>query len=321
MNKVNTPTLYPTNIMRRIYFEFFSFLKYQKQRFEKTPRYLLTQRVRKFLQQTNQTDLPTQEQQQYIHFLKRHLVEVYNYPFIGKYLYRRVKVYTDKSSGLKYVITPEKKRLYFKRNMTVKHIRSSYNALCLEQDKSSPHNYNFDNLSITKNSIIADIGAAEGNFSLKHIEFIKKAYIFETDRNWVEALENTFKPWQEKVVVVNKYVGNINNQHFLSLDTFFQNNQNYPSILKIDVEGAEEDVLNGSDRLIKECVQNILVCTYHKKKDSQILPDWLQKRNFKTQFSAGYMLFSFDLKPGYSLEPPYNFRRGLVHAYKKASTT
>lgn len=47
--------------------------------------------------------------------------------------------------------------------------------------------------------MIADIGSAEGNFSLSNIENVKKVYLFESDKEWIEALEATFRPWRDKV--------------------------------------------------------------------------------------------------------------------------
>jgi predicted RNA methylase len=44
--------------------------------------------------------------------------------------------------------------------------------------------------------VVADLGAAEGNFSLSIINKVKKIYIFEYDKEWVEALKAPFG-WAE----------------------------------------------------------------------------------------------------------------------------
>jgi hypothetical protein len=225
-----------------------SFLKYQKQRFYKTPRYLLTKRVTAFLKTPGiTTPLSTKEREQILKFLRRHLIDVFNYPFVDKYLWRQVKIKPDETNGLYYVHTDENRRLYFKRGMTKQDVRNMYNSLCMEQDERSPHNYCFDDLTVGAHAVVADIGAAEGNFSLKFIDKIKKLYLFESDANWMEALEATFRPWKKKVVIVNKCVSAYDDDTCISLNTFFQNKEK-PTLLKLDVEGAEYEVISGWGR-------------------------------------------------------------------------
>jgi hypothetical protein len=153
--------------------EIVSFLKYQKQRVKKTPRYLLTQRVKVYLQQEH-ADLEEEERMTFLRFLRHHLIDIFNYPYMSDYLHRVVKVIMDKKTGVHYVITDGKRRLYFKRGLSKKDVAYMYNRLCAEQAPLSPHNYDFDPLSITSDTVIADIGSAEGNFSLKYINKIKK---------------------------------------------------------------------------------------------------------------------------------------------------
>ncbi|MDR1678788.1 MAG: FkbM family methyltransferase [Prevotellaceae bacterium] len=296
-------------------FEIISRAKYQKQRLQNTPRYQLTKRVREFIQQTSLSPnpaLPPREQKIFAKFLQHHLIEIFNYPFISKYIHRCVKVRTDKINGLHYVYTPEKHRLYFKRGMTRKNIRVAYNNLCAEQDNLSPHNYCFEYFEASNQSIFADIGAAEGIFGLKFVDEIKQLYLFEANHDWIEALEATFHPWKDKVVIINKYVGNDNNDKFVSLDYFFKNLEQ-PTLLKIDVEGAESAILDGANHIIENTVDDILICTYHKNGDDKKISELLQQRNYNTKFSPGYMFFMWE-KPNYSLTAPFEFRKGLIHA-------
>jgi hypothetical protein len=98
-----------------VIFELLSFLKYQKQRFYKKPRYLLTRRMIKFLQRKDASvPFNLKERKRIIKFLRRHLVEGFNY-LITKCIWRRVKVELDKNNGLHYVYTDEGHRLYAKR--------------------------------------------------------------------------------------------------------------------------------------------------------------------------------------------------------------
>jgi hypothetical protein len=266
------------------------------------------------LQNADASDTPLNktEREQFIKFLRRHLIEIFNYPFIAKYRYRRIKVYLDEETGLPYVITEENRRLYFARGTKVRIVREWYNNLCCEQSELSPHNYCFHPLQINSDSIFADIGAAEGIFTLKFIDKIKTAYLFECDEAWIEALQATFHPWKEKVIIINKYVSDNDDDQFTTLDTFFRERE-HPTLIKMDVEGAESDVLKGADKLLSKGINDILVCTYHKTGDEQNLSGHLREKKYKTVHSPGYMLLISE-KTDYSLEAPFDFRRGLIHA-------
>jgi hypothetical protein len=226
-----------------------------------------------------------------------------------------VKVEFDDNNGLSYVYTDEGHRLYFKRGMTKQEVNAMYNGLCLEQDKLSPHNYCFNDLSINENSVFVDAGAAEGNFSLKFINKIKKLYLFECDSDWIEALESTFRPWKGKVVISNKYVSNYDDDECVSLDNFFHNKEK-PTLLKLDVEGTEAEVIDGAKQLCIKDVKDLLVCTYHRTGDEQKLSHQLKEMNYKINYSPGYMLFLWEHNHNYDLQEHFDFRKGLIHASK-----
>ncbi len=75
--------------------------------------------------------------------------------------------------------------------------------------------------NVKDNDILSDIGAAEGNFSLSVIDKVQHVYLFETDNDWIEALEKTFEPWKEKVSIIHKFVGNKDTDTCITLDSFF----------------------------------------------------------------------------------------------------
>lgn len=279
--------------LRRINGEVLSFCKYNKQRIMCTPRYLQTQRVRLFLEQGKDLNIPVDEARKIQKFLRWNLVGVFNDPFVHLYDFRNYKVLFDKEKDLRFVYTSDGKRLYFKRGMTRKAILRMYRFLEKEQDVHSPHYYFFDGLKLTENSIVADIGVAEGNFSLKIIDRIKELYLFECDAEWIEALEATFEPWKDKVHIVNRFVSNMTSSDTVRLDDFFRN-KTVPDILKLDVEGAEASVLDGASDLLKEGrISDLLVCTYHKKEDAENLSTMLENFNYTIAFSQGYMLFMY----------------------------
>ena len=216
------------------------------------------------------------------------------------------EVFKDKESGLYYVIHCGHK-LFFKKYSTKKTIKKYYAGLCQEQFFGSPHQYLTDNFNIDENSIIADIGAAEGNFSLSIVEKVKSIYIFESDENWILPLEKTFEPWKEKVFIINKFVSDVNNESKISLDKYFQDKK-LPIFLKMDVEGYEEQIIQGAKTIMQKKDCKIALCTYHNQGDDVKFKKYFDNLGFTTNFSDGYMFFLDDIS---NFAPPY-VRRGVL---------
>lgn len=289
-----------------------NFLKYIKQKTLNTPRYQLTQRVKSYLCNKD-IEMEPQDLKQIKKFLKHNLIEFFNYPFALKYTFRHVKVYYDQTQELFYLYTSSKKRLYFPKEIGEKRIKSIYNSLCKEQDPQSPHCYFFDSLNLTKELVVADIGVAEGNFSLEIVDQIKELYLFECDPSWIKALRATFAPWKEKVHIINSYVSNEDTANSITLNKYFQNIE-APFLIKADVEGYEAQVLEGASELLQQHkATELLICTYHKQGDWENLSEELEKYNYSISTSQGYMLF-YSGEEGYLMQPPYDFRKALIHA-------
>ena len=104
--------------------------------------------------------------------------------------------------------------------MSRKEAVRTYRSLEEEQDLHSPHYYFFDGLTLSENSVVADIGVAEGNFGLKIVDRVKELYLFECDAGWIEALEATFEPWKDKVHIVNRFVSDTTSSDTVRLDDF-----------------------------------------------------------------------------------------------------
>lgn len=252
----------------------------------------------------------TSEQKEALHFLRHNRLHVFPHSFTEKYKNKEVEVILDKSLGLRY-INHEGKKLYFKRSWGVRKIKRSYTYLLLEQDPKSPHLYLTDKYTIAEGDVIVDAGAAEGNFSLSVVEKAKKLYLFETDSEWIEALEATFAPWKEKVEIVNKFVSDKNDEQHVSLDRFFEE-KGTVDFIKADVEGAEADLLTGTQTLLKTTPHlKVAITTYHKQHDEEEIAAVLKDYGFRTSYSDGYMIFMYDE----NIRPPY-FRRGLIRAEK-----
>lgn len=221
------------------------------------------------------------------------------------------KVYKDKANGLKYVIF-ENKKIYFKRGMKTIEIKSYFEELMKEQHIDSPHRYLSDNFNIENGSVVADVGVAEGIFSLSIIEHISHVYLFDPDPEWIEALEYTFLPWKSKVKIISKFVSDVTGPDSVSLDDFFSDGNLRIDFLKIDVDGAELKLLNGAKKILRTHNKlKIAICTYHNQGDERLFSEILQNNNFDYYSTEGHMLFYFDN----NFEPPY-FRKGLLRASK-----
>ncbi|WP_461490178.1 FkbM family methyltransferase [Pontibacter sp. HJ8] len=249
------------------------------------------------------------EVKEVVAFVKKYSIVTFPYPFIYNYNIQDVEVYRDKELDLPYVLLDGKK-LYYKRSWPELAIKENFNFLSIEQDLQSPHRYLTDAFQVTTGDVVADIGAAEGNFGLSVIEKISKLYIFETDSEWIESLSATFSPWKEKVEIVNRYVSDVTDKDNITIDDFVVNRQSF-NFLKIDTEGAEAKVLKGAAKELRYSSSlKVAICTYHKQNDQHDLAVSLEAANFNISYSSGYMFFLED-----NQTPPY-LRRGLIRATK-----
>lgn len=251
-----------------------------------------------------------EEQKEVLRYLEQNPVTTYPYPFNEKYLTENIEVFHDRDSSMHYVVH-EGRRLYFKRRWGVKRIRRAWSELLKEQDPGSPHRYLTGNFGISAEDVVADIGAAEGNFALSAVEKVKKIYLFEYDSEWTEALEMTFAPWKDKVTIINRYVSDTDQGKFIRFDSLFRNN-NDVTFIKIDVDGYEQKVLDGCSELLGSNVPlKIVLCTYHKAEDEHDFTALLLEKGFKVEPSSGYTIFYYDKK----LKAPW-LRRGLIRAVR-----
>jgi predicted RNA methylase len=251
-----------------------------------------------------------EEQKEVTRYIENNEIRILPYKFHSSYAPEKIEVIYDQVKGMRYVLQ-DGKRLYFKKRWGEKKIRRSYCDLMREQDLESPHRYLTDSFTIGKDDIVADIGAAEGNFSLAVIEIVKKVYIFEYDQEWIEALNATFAPWAQKVEIINKFVSDRNDSKNIRFDTFFEINKDV-TFFKIDVDGAESVVLSSCDNVFySDGAFKIALCTYHKHDDEKDFTSLLRDYGFTVTPSKGYMINYYDKK----LKAPY-LRRGLIRAVR-----
>ena len=262
----------------------------------------------------NLPETPSSEIHEVLEYLKSNPIAVFPYDFQNKYDAEKIEVLDDKVKGLRYVMLDGKK-LYFKKRWSKKRIRHSFNELTKEQDAKSPHRYLNDEFKIEDGEVLVDIGVAEGNFALEAVEKASRIIMFETDVEWIEALNATFEPWKDKVLIVNKFVSDITNSSNTTLDDFIGSDEKI-TFLKIDVDGAESRLMKGCKRILSEQKPlKVAICTYHKHQDEEEFNSLLIRNGFETTHSDGFILFYYDKK----IKAPY-LRRGLIRAVKKVKT-
>ncbi|GHV46129.1 hypothetical protein FACS1894204_07100 [Synergistales bacterium] len=207
-----------------------------------------------------------------------------------------------------YYVVEDDKKLYFKRGMTESEVRNRFNALSSEQDILSPHRYlsagyhmfgaDFEPIDlcvdgakefgVNNNDIVADLGTAEGNFAISIVDMAEKLYLFECDKEWVRALEQTFKPFAHKTVIVEKMVSDRTEFNSVSIDDYFERKSLH--FIKADLEGYESKALLGAKNTIETAKHmKIAVCTYHACEHASLFSDYFCERGFDVQFSRGYM--------------------------------
>lgn len=250
------------------------------------------------------TDTEIEEIRSYV---GKGLYKTFSYEFTKKYANRKNNIFFDAACQMNYIIH-NGKRMYFSKNMSKRAANRYYNQLCMEQDERSPHNY-FKFVNKKKYKTVVDLGAAEGIFSLDIVEKVDKVWLFECDDAWIEALKETFRPWNDKVCIMKAFVGRGKDNNSIRLDDIFDTEEQI-DLVKMDIEGSEYDAILGMTNIIKQNNQlEMLICTYHNQDDEMRIKELL--RDWSFEHSDGYMLFFEDTNQ----KPPY-FRRGLIYGFR-----
>ncbi len=147
---------------------------------------------------------------------------------------------------------------------------------------SEPERLNKIGKIIPENSICFDIGANIGIYSLLFSKYAKRVYAFEPLPRNIIFLKKMLEMNKIKNVTIIPYAvakenthswfkegdswatGGLNEygEHFIStisLDTFIDSIKVFPSILKIDVEGSEVSVIEGSRNLLLKAHPIIII--------------------------------------------------------------
>lgn len=239
---------------------------------------------------------------------KQHTLQFMKFqPVREKRLY---EVHFDNEAEMNYVIF-EEKRMYLSRNYQeyiMKGDKKYINDIWYEQDENSPHRYEEGEICVRRGDILLDAGVCEGNFTLHHIDKVKKAYLVECDPDWMEALQHTFAPYKEKIVFVPKFLSDEDTEEKIKIDTLIPEGETI-NFLKMDIEGEEIKALHGGLRTIKSSSDFCCaVCSYHRHGDEDGIRKIMQEAGLRAEASRGYIMFIYD-KDFYSAP---ELRRGVI---------
>ena len=245
---------------------------------------------------------------------KNQWVEAYNQNFVAEHINGGTEngqvVGYDQEAEMCYALW-NGKRMYYPKGYTQGDVVASVNFVNLEQDVKSPHRYLEENFNVDEGDIVIDAGVAEGNFALDIVEKVKKLYLVECEHKWIEALNKTFEPWKEKVVIIEKMLGSKDDENYASIDNFVE--EGYVNFIKMDVEGAEIDSLIGAASVLENSKKiKCAICAYHRKNAERDIRNILEQHHFYTSTTKGYMFFKEDLDSWIDGE----LRHGLVRAVK-----
>jgi hypothetical protein len=226
------------------------------------------------------------------------------YDWAHQYRHEDVPVEQDTATGM-WVARVNSHQIYFPRTMSLDGVQRAACLARMEQDPRSPHCYIGGRQTIDPGDVAVFVGASDGIFCLSQIEQLSKAYLFEPDPNWTEPLRMTVKPWGEKVEIVPLALGSRDADGVTRLDSFLLNRPQ-PNFIQMDVEGAEGEVLDGAENLLRAAGKlRLSICTYHKRLDFQEFERLLDGLGYRIHHSPGFFLIGVRM--------PY-LRRGILYA-------
>jgi len=178
-------------------------------------------------------------------------------------------------------------------------LRNGYNAEILHERHSKQY---FDFLDFTESEIFVDGGFFNGdtfnNFLKRVNNKFKKYYGFELDKNNLFNFNNDDKRievipkglWSSSTTLsfhnnlgASCRIGDKGNSiaNVTDLDSFFVDKpeSEQPTIIKMDIEGAEKEALLGAKNIIGKFKPKLAICVYHKIKDIYEIPLLVKELN------------------------------------------
>lgn len=135
----------------------------------------------------------------------------------------------------------------------------------------------YDFLKINEKDLVYDVGAGGGEYAILCAKKGAKALAFELRRDAYDLMNKNIKlnNFQDKI---KTFFGAIDDKN--TLDLYFSKTKAIPTIIKIDVEGMEMQVLEGSKKVLKEAAPKIILETHSRRLENDCL-DFLFKFGYK----------------------------------------
>ena len=237
----------------------------------------------------------------------------YNTNWGRKYKHFSIKIQYDYDCP--FYLYQRKYKMYLPNDWSKSKCKRYIRSILEEQDCESPHCYLENNLlsRISKGTVL-DIGTAEGNFGLDVLDSSSKLYLFECDNDFCGTLRHTFEHSMKdgKVVLVSKYVTDKSKDGCISIDDYFCDDMPRDvSLIKMDIEGAEQKALKGMKKLLELNPQAILlICIYHTQSAETEIREILH--DYDIHVRKGYFLL-----PEFGEQKYPYIRHAVLEARKK----
>ena len=187
--------------------------------------------------------------------------------------------------------------------------------ILVEQDLRSPHCYLDNSFKLDfKYNCVLDCGAAEGFFSLDCIDDVERVVLVECDKEWIEALQHTFKDYGDKVIIIEKVVSNIDSEDSITIDCI--DDEYNVSFIKMDIEGYERYAVDGMKKYLRKKKNNGgVICTYHRPEDAANFKKIFGEHGYECLFTDGLIYISQIVAEGEVISD-YDFRKGVLRVKK-----
>ena len=205
----------------------------------------------------------------------------------------KYEVSWDDDYNLPYVTFAGKKMFLPQSNgFVIENGKQYATGLEFEQQEGSPHTYITDDIFIKEGDVVVDAGVCEGNFALKYIDKVSKLYLIECGKTWIDMLKLTFRDYMDKIVLCPKYLGNVDDENTITLDTLI--GDGHVDFIKMDIEGSEIDALKGGEKVFRSNDIRCSICSYHKHSDERNIRSILRSYGYTTSTSHGHMIYPYD---------------------------
>jgi FkbM family methyltransferase len=191
------------------------------------------------------------------------------------------------------------------RKIITQKIRAYLFNTGLDCASGHPQYFNREILTFTDDEVFIDGGAFTGDSTLNFIRCVngkyKHIYCFEPDIEVFETAKANVLEYHDvhlipkglwnknaylefsgglgggssfEVDLIHDKFGNISASPTVQLDSMFSDKPlgEWPTFIKMDIEGAEKNAILGMENIIKTCHPKLAICVYHKREDIWEIP-------------------------------------------------